>query len=62
MPMKRSNEPKDRAVQHDRAVLLPVLADIFRAQPVGQVGSAWKVPHCHSRPMASVSLKSSFGP
>ena len=24
--------------------------------------SAWNVPSCHSRPMASVSLKSSLGP
>ena len=35
--MKRSKEPEDRAVQHDGPVLLPVLADVGRAEPLGQL-------------------------
>ena len=35
--MKRSNEPRQRAVQHEGPVLVAVRADIGRVQPLGQV-------------------------
>ena len=34
--MNRSYDAEDRAVEHDRAVLLPVLADIGRVEPLRQ--------------------------
>jgi hypothetical protein len=36
MPMKRSIRAEDRAVQHHRAVLGAVLADVARVEPFGQ--------------------------
>ena len=53
---------EDGAVDHHRRVLLAIRADIEGAEPLRQVESTWKVPHCQSRPMASRRTNSSFGP
>ena len=53
---------EDRAVEHQRMMLLAVLADVGRVEPLGICGSSWSVPHCQVRPIASVRWNSSLGP
>ena len=53
---------EDRAVEHQRTMLLAVLADVHRAEPLGHLRSrAGWVPHCQVRPIASVRWNSSLG-
>src|SRR5207244_11115868 len=52
----------DRAVHHDRRLFATVGIDIERTEPLRQVKSTCVVPHCPSRPIASRSTYSNFGP
>jgi hypothetical protein len=52
---------EDRAVEHHRAVLFAILADVMRVEPLGQTRSDWIVPTCQVRPIASVRCHSSLG-
>ena len=60
--MKRSNEPKKRAVEHEDRVLGVVLAHVGEAEPGRHLASSWIVPSCHERPSTSVTWRSIFGP
>ena len=63
IPVKRSKRAEHGPVQHHRGVLLAVLADEGRSQArAGRLKSTCGAPHCQSRPMASRSTNSSFGP
>jgi hypothetical protein len=50
------------AVDHHRLLLLGVLVDVEAPKRSGRLKSTCVVPHCQSRPMASFSVYSNFGP
>ena len=62
IPINLSNEPRIALCSNTGVALFPSSFTKVDSNLSGKLKSNCKVPHCQSRPIASVNTKSNFGP